>query len=375
MEQKSVKVLQIIRHMNAGGAETLIMNLYRNIDKSKVQFDFLVFGEGIFDKEITELGGKIYYMKYLTDIGPYLYKKNLIKFFKEHNEYKIIHSHIDQVSGIIVEAAKKAGVPIRISHSHSTNNSNNWIVKIYKKILQKKIKKYANYFFACSEKAANWLFEEKSKSAYIINNGINVEKFLFSKDKREIIRKEFGIAPETTVIGHVGSLISVKNHSFLLEVFKEYLKYNENSVLLLVGDGNLKEELKQQAHSLNIEKKIYFAGVRFDVEKFYSAFDVFVFPSLYEGISTALIEAQTNGLPIYTSDKVDVNTDVTNTINFLSVENGVSFWAESIIKNKAKRNDNLQLIRDSGFDIKDIAKKLQQIYQNLYYKETNSEKQ
>lgn len=368
MNEGKIRVLHVIRHMNTGGAETLIMNLYRNVDREKIQFDFLVFGDGIFDKEINQLGGKIYYMKYLTEIGQIKFKKNLIEFFKTHREYKIVHSHIDQVSGIILEAAKKAEVPVRISHSHSTGNSNNCIAKIYKKILQTKINKNANVFFACSENAAKWLFKKMDYKAYIINNGIDTEKFAFSEENRKQIREEFNIKDGTEVIGHVGSLIPVKNHKFILEVFEEYIKMRPNTVLMLVGNGRLKEKLKQDAKNLNIEKNIFFTGIRSDVQKFYSAFDMFIFPSLYEGISTALIEAQTNGLTIFASSAVDSKTDITNTINFIDLKDSAENWAKKIKRTDIKRYNNIEKIKENGFDIKEIARNLEKKYYDLYYR-------
>lgn len=374
MNGERIRVLHIIRHMNIGGAETLIMNLYRNIDREKIQFDFLVFGEGSFDKEINQLGGKIYYMKYLTEIGQIRFKKNLIEFFRTHREYKIIHSHIDQVSGIILEAANKAKVPVRISHSHSTGNSNNYIAKIYKQMLQNKINKNANVFFACSENAAKWLFKDLGYKAYIINNGIDTEKFAFSEENRNQIRKEFNIPKDIKVMGHVGSLITVKNHKFILKIFKEYIKTNPNTVLMLVGDGILKEKLKRDTEKLNIEKNVFFIGIRSDVQKFYSAFDMFIFPSLYEGISTALIEAQTNGLIIFASNTVDSKTDITKTINFIDLNDSAENWAKKIEKTDIKRYNNIEKIKENGFDIKKIAENLQEKYYELYYKEEKYEK-
>lgn len=374
MNGEKIRVLHIIRHMNTGGAETLIMNLYRNIDREKIQFDFLVFGDGSFDKEINQLGGKIYYMKYLTEIGQIRFKKNLIEFFKAHREYKIVHSHIDQVSGIILEAANKAEVPVRISHSHSTGNSNNYIAKIYKQMLQNKINRNANVFFACSENAAKWLFKNLSHKAYIINNGIDTEKFAFSEENRNKIRREFNIKDDTKIIGHVGSLIPVKNHKFILEIFKEYIKTKPNTVLMLVGDGELKEKLKQDAKNLNIEKNVFFTGIRSDVQKFYSAFDMFIFPSLYEGISTALIEAQTNGLTIFASSAVDSKTNITNTINFIDLNESAEKWAKKIENTDIKRYNNIEKIKENGFDIKKIAENLQEKYYELYCKEEKYEK-
>ena len=361
IEKKPIRVLQVIRHMNIGGAETFIMNVYRNIDREKVQFDFLVNGEGVFDEEIKKLGGKIHVMKYITEIGQIKYKKNLKNFFNEHN-YNIVHSHIDQVSGIILEAANECNIKCRIAHSHSTKNANNIIGKIYKKYLQTKINRNANLLLACGEEAAKWLYKDKSKETIIINNGIDLEKFYFSNEKRIKIRKEWNISDDFIVLGHVGRFAKVKNHEFLIKVYYEYLKDNPKSILVLVGTGDLKQKIKKMVENYEIEEHVKFLGNRQDVSDIYCGMDCFVFPSLYEGISISMIEAQVSGLNIFASDTIDKNTDISGNIKWLSIKETPKTWSKEVLEMPLERN--VKNIRVQDYNIKNVANKLQNLYLN-----------
>ena len=209
-----------------GGAENFIMNLYRNIDQQKIQFDFLVSDKGIFDDEIKKLGGKIYYIKYITEIGQFKYVKELTSFFMNHSEYTIIHSHLDQVSGIVLETANKCHIPNRIAHSHNTKNTNNFMIKIYKKYLQSKINKNATHYFACGEEAAKWLYKKKFKEAVIVPNSIDLQRFNFDEEQRNHIRQELNIDKNALIIGHIGRFTKQKNHKFLIEIFKAFILLN-----------------------------------------------------------------------------------------------------------------------------------------------------
>lgn len=369
--EKVTRILHVLRSMKMGGAQNLIMNLYRNINTKKIQFDFLLSEKGTFDEEIIKMGGKIYYIPYLTQVGQEKYEKQIIKFLKDHEEYKIVHSHIDQVTGIIMQAAKKAGVKVRIAHSHSTGNTNNLLEKIYKKYLQNKINKNATNLFACSENAAKWLYKNKYKEAVIIKNGIDVEKFQYNSEKRNKIREELGVSENTILIGHVGSFSKVKNHKFLIDVFDEYQKEVNDTKLILVGEGILQEEIKKKVELYGLENKVEFLGKRMDTDYIYSALDIFVFPSYFEGICTAMIEAQSEGLPIITSDEIDRNTDITKTIKFLRLNEGINKWTDAV-KNVEKINRNNQSIKkmiiENGYDIKENAKNIQKLYNEFYTK-------
>lgn len=269
-----------------GGVESVVMNYYRNIDKEKIQFHFLCDEDStdIPYQEIEKLGGKV------IIIPPYQklfkYQKELYRIFKENN-YKIVHSHINALSVFSLRIAKKAGVPIRIAHSHSTSNKKEWKKNILKMILRPFSKLYANQYFACTEYAGKWLFGKKvveRKELNVINNAIDLKKFELNENTREDLRKELGIKEDTLIIGHVGRFMKQKNHEFLIDVFNELIKKNENSILMLIGQGPLLNDMKQKVRDLNIEDKVKFIGQVTNVEKYYNIMDVFLFPSIYEGL-------------------------------------------------------------------------------------------
>lgn len=356
------RVLQVIRTMGYGGAETFIMNLYRNIDRNKIQFDFLVNDEGEYDKEIRELGGKVYKIPYITDVGQIKYVKELEGFFENHPEYQVIHSHIDQVSGIIVEIANKCKIKKIISHSHNTKNSNGIFGKLYKRYLQSKINKNTTYKLACGMEAAKWLYKKSYKDAIIINNGIEIDKFKYNEDNRKNIRKELNITESTIVIGHIGRFSKQKNHTFLVDIFYEFQKNNFDSMLLLVGEGVLKEKIKKKIEKLGIKDKVIILNNRPDTYKIYSAFDVLIFPSLFEGLSVVLIEAQCNGLKILTSENIDKNTDITGNVFYKKLSESPKEWAKEIKQINIKRKKVEEMVKDSEYNIKKVAKKMEKIY-------------
>ena len=288
MENLDEKIIiaHIMGKWNGGGVESVVMNYYRNIDRNKIQFHFLCDEDStdIPYEEIEKLGGKV------IVIPPYQklfkYQKELYRIFKENN-YKIVHSHINALSVFPLRIAKKAKIPVRITHSHSTSNKKEWKKNILKMILRPLSKLYANNYFACTEYAGKWLFGKKvveRKELNVINNAIDLKKFKFNENTREDLRKELGIKEETLIIGHVGRFMKQKNHEFLIDVFEEAIKQDNNMYLILVGQGPLEDKIKEMAKEKGIEDKILFLGQRNDVNKLYQAMDIFVLPSLYEGL-------------------------------------------------------------------------------------------
>lgn len=367
MSNNPIRVLQVIRQMNVGGAETFLMNTYRNIDREKVQFDFLVNDTGFFDEEIKSLGGKIYYMDYITQIGQMEYKKKLKTFFKEHSEYTIVHSHIDQVSGIILKAAKESNIPNRISHSHNTRNTNSLLGKMYKKYLQSKINKNATVLMACGEEAAKWLFKEKANEAIIVPNGIDLKRYKYDENIRKKIREELHIDENTIVCGHIGRFSKQKNHKFLIEIFKEYQNINSNSRLILVGDGQLRKQIEKQIKKQKLQESVMLLGKREDSENLYQVFDLLLFPSLFEGMSLVTLEAQAEGLPILCSDTIDRKTDITKTIEFMSLKKSANHWAKKIENMDKSRNiKNNEILSLTDYNISILAKKMEDKYIELY---------
>ncbi len=365
-----IRILHVLGGMNQGGTENFLMNLYRNIDREKIQFDFLVNRKGFFDEEIEKMGGRIYYIPALQKVGQIVYTKKLDDFFKQHKEYKIVHSHLNKVSGLILERAQKANIPTRIAHSHNSQSGRNLVVNIYKNYLGKKILKNATHLFACSDLAAEYLFKERSKEAIIIKNGIETEKFAYSEEKRKKIRDELKIKEKSTIIGNVARFSEQKNHTFLIDIFYEYQKKNPNSYLVLVGKGALEEKIKNKVKKLDIESKVKFLGIRTDTDYLYSAFDYFVFPSLFEGLGIVLIEAQVSGLKCFTSDMVvPKDAKITDNLKFIPLCKDSKYWAECIYDlnvAKIQRENQTENVKRAGYDVNDVLHKLELFYNDCY---------
>ena len=353
-----IKVLHVVGSMNQGGTENFLMNLYREIDKTKIQFDFLVNRPGVFDEEIKKLGGNVYYLDSLQKSGQIKYTKELRKFLKEHS-YTIIHSHINKVSGLILECAKKENIPIRIAHSHSNGASSNIAVRLYKNYLGNKISNYATILLACSKDASNRMFGKAASRAIIINNAINIERFKYSKTHREQIRDKYKIDEDTLVVGCIARFVKSKNHIYLIDIFNSYLKTNSNAKLLLVGEGSFEQTIREKIQSLHLQDKIIFAGTTFETEKYYSAFDCFVLPSLFEGLGIVLIEAQISGLNCLTSkDVVPPEAKISDRLKYIDLNEKPETWAKYISKSINRTNLNI----GSEYDIKKVAKKLEMLY-------------
>ncbi|HGH7173391.1 TPA: glycosyltransferase family 1 protein [Bacillus wiedmannii] len=361
-----LRILHVVVNMNRGGAETLLMNLYRNLDRSKIQFDFLTCKEGIFDEEIVALGGRVHRIPYITNVGHTRYMKALDKFFSSYQEYKIVHSHMDKMSGFVLRSAKKAGILIRIAHSHNTRSEGGLAAKAYKWYAGKSILTCATHLLACSNAAARWLFADEANIAKILKNGIECDKFVFSPEIRWQVRQELQLHQDTFVVGHVGRFAHQKNHSFLIDIFVQVIKYKPNSILILVGDGPLRLELEKKIRDLNLQNNIRLLGVRSDIERILQAFDVFVFPSHHEGLPVTLIEAQGAGLPCIISDaitkEVDLNTGLTG---FQSINSFPVVWAKEILKVNNRIQNAQELVKKGGYDIRESATWIENFYLNI----------
>lgn len=371
-----IRVLHVVGIMNRGGLETLLMNIYRKIDRNKIQFDFLVHQEqkGIFDDEIKALGGNIYRVDYVTKVGHFRYLKNLDEFFYKHKEYKIVHSHMDAMSGIILGRAKKANIPVRIAHSHSAYPKMRSFEKIYKNYSRLLVNGNCTEKFACSSISAKWLFGKKSNfnDITILKNAIDTEKFAFDKNIRENKRKELGIDRGEFVIGNIGRFNIPKNHTFLIDIFNELIKMNEDLKLILVGDGNLKKDIENKVNKLNLDSKVVFLGVREDINEIVQAFDLMLFPSLYEGLGIVLIESQASGLNCVVSQMIPSEADMKcGLMNFISLKNSPKKWAESVNKiiecmSTKERNSKVKVVRENGYEIEDICDWITCFYKNKY---------
>lgn len=357
-----IRVLHVVTHMNRGGLETMIMNYYRHIDRNKVQFDFLTHREGKkdYDDEIEKLGGKIFHLPSLNPFSKN-YLNQLNRFFEEHKEYKIVHSHLDCMSAYPLKVAKKYGVPVRIAHSHTTSQKKDlkYWVKMYSK---RNIPKYATELFACSENAGRWMFGKENFT--VIKNAIDTKKYIYNKDIATAKRKELGVS-ERLVIGHVGSFNYPKNHEFLIDIFEEVLKMRKDAVLVLIGKGELERKIKEKVKKRNLEDSVLFLGIRGDVPELLQTMDVFVFPSLYEGLGIAAIEAQVSGIPCLISDRVPEECQVTSCVTVLPLKKNASIWGKTIVKIASEENRRSNILLKNDMDIIENAKRLQNFYINV----------
>lgn len=361
---KKIKVLQVIAGMDMGGAETFLMNVFKNIDRNQFEFYFLCYGTKNFDyeEEIKNLGGHIIRIELSNNKNII---KNFFEFEKVIKDYNIdvVHAHTHYNSMFAVYAAHKCGVKKIITHSHSTFSEINpsLIKKIYSQIAKYIINKYSNVYLACGKDAGDALFYKKNKYE-ICYNGIDLEKFVYSDEIRNIKRKEININDNEIVIGHVGRFEDVKNHNFILHIFKEFLKLESKSKLVLIGDGMLKESIDRKAVELGIKDKVKILGKRKDVNYLYSTMDSFVFPSFYEGLPLTLIEAQTNGLPILASDSIDQHVNITDEVEFCSLNNSADVWANKLHEKIGKRYNHIYDIEQSKYNMKKNVYKLEEIY-------------
>lgn len=364
-KNKPIRVAHVVGKWLGGGVESVVMNYYRHIDRTKIQFDFICDSDStnIPYDEIDHLGGRVILVPPYQKLFQYL--KELKKIFKENN-YKIVHSHINTLSVFPLYAAKQAGVKVRIAHSHSTTNKKEKKKNLMKQVLRPFSKLYATDYFCCSELAGRWLFGNKEYdkgNVFLLNNAIDIEKFQYNEKVRKEKRKELNIKDNTLVIGHIGRFVAQKNHTFLIDIFHEVHKKNKNSILLLVGQGPLMNEIKEKVDDLQLTKYVKFLGQRDDANELYQAFDVFVLPSLYEGLPVVGVEAQASGLLCLFSNDMTKETKVLDSAEFLLLADSKQ-WANDILE-KTKyfhRIDTVVQIKDNGFSIQDKANKLLKKY-------------
>ena len=354
-----IRILQVVNIMDRAGLETMLMNYYRNINRDVIQFDFLVHREekGAYDDEIEMLGGKIYHAPRLYPQNYVLYFNYMKQFFDEHKEYNIVHSHIDTMSAFPLLAAKWNSVPIRIAHSHTSKLDID--AKLLIKYLAKIVVPYvANRCLACGEKAGLFLFGKRKYK--IIHNAINLSNYSYNAQTRKEMRQDLGV-DDKFVIGHVGRYSYIKNQVYLLEILKEILKTNERAVLLLVGKGDDEHKLRTEVIKSGLEKQVFFLIDRSDVERIYQAFDIFVMPSLFEGLPLVGIEAQANGLTCLFSKNISDEVLCTNTAEYLPLE--ASVWVDRVLAHDSSRNPKAkEELKKRGYDIVEEAIKLQQYY-------------
>ena len=358
------KVLHVIGGMGRGGAPSFIINNLQVIDTNKVQFDFLVRNDNCAFTDIIESkGGRLFVV---PSFPRHLFSNFIetLKVFRKYGKgYDVIHVHANALYYTLpLLLAKFYGVKKIILHSHNTQSNVSYL-RFLHYINKKIVSRLANIFLACGEKAGHWMYG--SKSFEVINNAVDVSKFCFSQSARNEIRQEFGLGETTMVLGNVGRFQKVKNHDFLIDIFAEYVKINPDSVLLISGGGTLLEAMKGKAQRLSLADKIIFAGVRSDIEKLYSAMDIFVMPSLFEGLPFVAIEAQCSGLPCLISKNVTEEAFITDLCKVETLNNDAKTWCNDLIElinTPIDRTKYKQVVSDKMYDINYTANRLQEIY-------------
>lgn len=365
-----VRVLQVIGAMDRGGAETMIMNLYRNIDKSKFQFDFMVHTtkKSAYDDEIRSLGGKIYHIPKFNGANFLEYYLAWKNFYRSHDEHSIVHGHIGSSAALYLSFAKKHG-KIAVAHSHCTMLKKANIRDMLWKTYSYPTRFIADYFLACSEEAGIDRFGKRvmsGKNSFVLYNAIDTHKYIFSSADRDNIRDTLGLNNKF-VVGHIGRHTPQKNPIFLLKLFAEIYKAEPNARLLQVGQGELTNQMKEECDKLGIADKVIFTGSRDNIPDLLSAMDVFVFPSLWEGLGIVAIEAQASGLQTICSDVIPKEARITDLFHALSLNLPLDEWVRYILQfaDGYERKDMHDRITEAGYDIHQTARWLEEFYNEI----------
>ena len=392
---KKINVLVLITVMDRAGAETMMMNYLRNINREKIHMDFLINREqkADYEDEIEKLGGRIYHMCPLYPGKFHRYKKEFRNFLEEHPGYDVIHSNLEERSYFAFKIAKKMGIPVRVAHAHSAPCGRN-MKMIMRRYFRRKLQKYCTHKVACGEKAAKWLFgsdadlvemesfvkgEKHSKNTVVLmKNAVDTDKFSYSTDVREKVRKKMKISRDTLVIGHVGRFTHDKNQSFLIDIFKNVNILNKKSAMMLIGGGkpkeeiSYKEEIERKVQQSGLKGKVKLLGVREDINELMQAMDILVMPSRTEGFPVTLVEAQAVGLCCLVSDAVGYDINMTEKIQYKSLEEDASQWAQKILSMTADGQNReaesilmKEKVIERGYEIADAAKDLEAFYEYL----------
>jgi len=361
---RKVKVLEFLPGLNYGGAQAMIINLCRNIDYDVVQCDFIIDHADFLDmKELVEsFGAQVFVMSSFKGTNLKEVKAAWDRFFEEH-DYDVIHCHVRSYSFIVMQIAKKHGLKA-IIHSHNTSNGKG-LGSMIRAITQLPLRKTADYFFGCSKEAGEWLFGEritKGDRFYVINNGIDTDRFTYDEKVRLKYRERFAIGDERVFI-QVGRMFAQKNYPFTLDAFAAYLSDEKEGKLFIVGDGEEEDAIRNRIEELHLAQDVTILQYRDDVDKLLQMADVFLMPSLYEGLSVACVEAQSSGIPCLCSDRCDRNVDITGNCRFLPLD--TAEWVAAMKEEYALRRPYKDEIVSAGFDARNNAKWLQDFYSSI----------
>lgn len=372
-----VRVLHVLGGLNLGGAESRVMDLYRCMDRDKVQFDFLIHRRDIgsaacqkhfYEEEVEALGGKVYALPKFMVYNYAVYRRAVRDFFRAHHEFAVVQGHMTSTAAIYLPQAKKAGVPVVCAHARSAGVDKG-IKGVITKLLRLPLLKKADYCLACSREAGEAVFGSKwagSAKARLVPNAINAQRFQYNPALREKMRTELWLG-DSFVIGHVGRFHYAKNHEFLLEIFgrlhQNLEKKGRSCKLLLLGEGEGMAAAKAQAAALGVEKDVLFLGNHKDVEAYYQVFDLFLFPSRFEGLPGTVVEAQAAGLRCIISDRITTEVGISELVSFHSLEDGADQWAKEVECSMVyERRDRCEAVRKAGFDVQEQARRLERFY-------------
>lgn len=365
MVREPTRVLHFVSGMNRGGVETFIMNVYRELDKEKVQFDFAVLAAEHcdYDSEIQDYGGRIF--RFSSPRNLLKYYRELTDFFRTYSDYCIVHLHTESSLSIINSLFLAArGTRVRIAHSHSTQTNRVLLHKCLRPIFVRT----CTHFLACSKDAGIWLFGRRlmeQAKVKVIRNAVDASAYAYDRNVSVEVKRELGITGRF-VIGHVGRFSAVKNHEFLIDVFREVHRNDPKALLLLVGKGETEPVIREKVKKLGLTDDVLFLGLRSDVDMLMQAMDIFVLPSLYEGLPVTLIEAQAAGLPVIAASSITDESDITGLVAFVSLDESVERWALEILSRKlqGRRNRGLE-IQQKGYDVRKVSQELQDFYISL----------
>ena len=357
----TIRVAQVLNRMDSGGIEAIVLNYYRHIDRSLIQFDFFYDESSSIPcrEELLKLGAGLFPIPHYTH--QFKYQKELGKKLQA-NQYDAVHVHMNTMSVFALAAAKRAGISVRICHNHSTADWKEGNRTVLKYLLRPWNRLPATVWFACGEQAGEWMYGKRAVEegkVFILPNAIETKRFAFNAKARTMLRQDFGIEEDAFVVGHVGRFMMQKNHAGLLRIFRNLSQERADAVLLLVGEGEQENSIRKLVCKQGMEDRVIFAGVRNDMDRIYSAIDVFCLPSYYEGFPVVVLEAQANGLPVVCSDHVSPEVCLTELVRRLPLERE-KLWTEAILT--ARRE---QVVLPEEYEIKKAAKRLEREYRQL----------
>ncbi|GEK57700.1 glycosyl transferase group 1 [Marinococcus halophilus] len=363
-----IRVLHVFGNLDTGGAESRTMDIYRQIDRSKVQFDFLVHTEkkGYFEDEINDLGGKVYRVPSFSPRNFFEYFKQVNNFFKLISNHRVVHGHMLTTAFIYQFLARKNGVVTRVAHARAGTRGELSFINLVKEILEKLSRFQVTDMFAVSKIAGNSKFGKRKVSSgevKVVPNAIKADKFKFNQTIRESMREKFNVEREL-LVGHIGRFQPQKNHLFLLDIFNEIRKIYPESLLILIGDGPYKEKIETKIKKLEMSKNVILLGIRSDIQDLLQAIDVLVFPSTHEGFPGVVLESQAAGIPCIISDQITEEVNVTNQVKYVPLNEDSHYWAEQVVNtlNEFDRKDGYDLIKNSDYDINSTARWYEEFY-------------